>query len=69
MVGVINKVLEYVVLSVPEQAYSPPLVIQDRYRFDVGAFDIEAVRLHALEHRLHLLPKFVHLQSFLCIAV
>ena len=96
----VHKALEDVVQSVLEQAYSPPLVLQDLYRFDVlmnvdsnevapdignhddgkeightrmvtdmGAFDIEAARLHAPEHRLHLPPKFVHVKSFLCITV
>lgn len=31
----VHKALEEVVLSVLEQAYSPPLVLQDLYRFDV----------------------------------
>ena len=31
----VDKALEDVVQSVFEQAYSPPLVFQDRYRFDV----------------------------------
>ena len=99
-VGVVDKALEDVVQPILEQAYSPPLVLQDRYRFDVlmnkdsnevapdignhddgkeightglvtdmWAFDIEAARFHALEHRLHLPSEFVHLQSFLCITV
>ena len=96
----VHKTLEDVVQSVLEQTYSPPLVLQDLYRFDVlmnvdsnevapdignhddgkeirhtrmvtdmGAFDIEAARFHALEHRLHLPPKFVYIKSFLCITV
>lgn len=31
----VHKALEDVVQSVLEQAYSPPLVLQDLYRFDV----------------------------------
>lgn len=96
----VDKALEDVVQSAHEQAYSPPAVLQHRYRFDVfvdidsyevaadirnqddgkeightgwvtdmGAFDIEAARFHALEHRLHPPPEFVHLKSFLCIAI
>jgi len=34
-VGVVLKALEDVVQSVLKQAYSPPLVLQDLYRFDV----------------------------------
>lgn len=88
----VHKTLEDVVLSVFEKTYSPPSVLQNRYRFDVfadidsyevapdlrnhndgkeightglvtdmGAFDIEAVALHAFEYRFNLSPKFVHL--------
>jgi hypothetical protein len=32
---VVDKALEDVVQSIFEQTYSPPLVLQDRYRFDV----------------------------------
>ena len=31
----VDKALEDVVQPIHEQAYSPPLVLQDRYRFDV----------------------------------
>ncbi len=31
----VDKALEDVVQSIFEQTYSPPLVLQDRYRFDV----------------------------------
>ena len=36
---------------------------------DMGVFDIEAARFHALEHGLHLPPQFVRVMNFLCITV
>jgi|GEM_PF-5642366 len=34
-VGVVDKTLEDIVQPILEQTYSPPLVLQDRYWFDV----------------------------------